>query len=259
MGAGVRRRRVAAVGTAAMACALVTSCGSGSGPPAPSGNLGSVVNSAVPASVLKLPLTDSAGHRTTMSALRGKVVVLGSSMTLCQEICPLLAANLVALARDASAAGHASDVAFVQLTIDPERDTPARLAAYRQLFRPAPSDWATLTGPASSIAAIWSFFGASYEKVPEDSPPARDWWTGKLLTYDIQHSDVVVFLDTEQRERYLIDEAPNTAGMQPPSTLKNFLSAEGRANLTHPEVGASWTPHDAAGVVNWIAGKQLLP
>ena len=246
-----------AAAAAVTVCALLASCGS-SGPPAPSENLGSVVNSPVPGSVLNLPLTDSAGRRTTLSALRGKVVVLGSSMTLCQEICPLLAANFVALARQASAAGHASDVVFVQLTIDPQRDTPARLAAYRELFRPAPSDWATLTGPASSISAIWKFFGASYEKVPEDSPPARDWWTGQLLTYDVQHSDVVVFLDAKQRERYLIDEAPNTAGKQPPQTLKSFLSAEGRTNLTRPVAGASWTPKDAAGVINWIVGKRLL-
>jgi protein SCO1/2 len=213
----------------------------------------------VPASVLNLPLTDAAGQRTTLSALRGKVVVLGSSMTLCQEICPLLAANFVYLARQAGKAGHAADVDFVQLTIDPDRDIPARLAAYRHLFAPAPANWSTLTGPASSISAIWKYFGASYDKVPEDSPPARDWWTGKLLTYDVQHSDVVVFLDARQRERYLIDEAPNTAGRQPPQRLKDFLSAEGRTNLSDPASGASWTPQDAAGVVNWIAGKRLVP
>jgi protein SCO1/2 len=248
----------AGAGAVALACALVASCGS-SGPPAPSANLGTAMDATVPASILTLPLTDSRGHRTTLSALRGKVVVLGSSMTLCQEICPLLAANFVSLARQAAAAGHAKDVDFVQLTIDPERDVPARLAAYRQLFRPAPANWSTLTGPASSISAIWKFFGASYEKVPEDSPPARDWWTGKLLTYDIQHSDVVVFLDANQRERYLLDEAPAAAGKQLPETLKNFLSDEGRTDLTHPDPEASWTPKDAAGVVNWIAGRRLVP
>ncbi len=260
MGAAhARRGSVIGLICALVACAAVAAgCGS-SGPAAPSSNLGTVFDTAVPASVLNLPLTDADGHRTSLSALRGKIVVLGSSMTLCQEICPLLAANFVLLARQAGTAGHAADVQFVQLTIDPERDIPARLAAYRQLFRPAPANWSTLTGPASSISAIWKYFGASYEKVPEGSPPARDWWTGKLLTYDVQHSDVVVFLDAHQRERYVIDEAPNTSGHQPPPSLKNFLSAQGRTNLTHPESGASWTPQDAAGVVNWIAGKRLVP
>ena len=180
-------------------------------------------------------------------------------MTLCQEICPLLAANFVYLARQTTTAGHAADVQFVQLTIDPARDTPARLAAYRQLYSPAPGNWSTLTGPAASINAIWKYFGASYQKVPEDSPPARDWWTGKLLTYDIQHSDVIVFLDASQHERFLINEAPDTSGKQPPQGLEKFLSTEGRRNLTDPEVGASWTPQNAAGVVNWIARTKLVP
>lgn len=230
-----------------------------SGQPSPSSNLGTAMDQTVPRAVLTLPLTDASGHSTTLSAFRGKVIVLGASMTLCQEICPLLAANFVYLARQTSAAGHAPDVQFVQLTIDPTRDIPARLAAYRQLFRPAPANWSTLTGPAASISAIWKYFGASYQKVPEGSPPARDWWTGKLLTYDVQHSDVVVFLDAQQHERFLINEAPDTSGKQPPQSLKSFLSAKGRQNLTHPDVGASWTPKDAASVVNWIAGKKLVP
>jgi protein SCO1 len=254
--------RPAAVLRAAIALLIAAFVAAGcasSGQPAPSSNLGTALNQPVPRSVLTLPLTDADGHTTTLSAFRGKVVVLGASMTLCQEICPLLAANFVYLARQSTAAGHAADVQFVQLTIDPERDTPPRLAAYRQLFRPAPGNWSTLTGPAASITAIWKYFGASYQKVPEDSPPARDWWTGKLLTYDLQHSDVVVFLDAGQHERFLIDEAPDTSGKQPPQTLKNSLSAEGRQNLMHPEVGASWTPTDAASVVNWIAGTKLVP
>ena len=180
-------------------------------------------------------------------------------MTLCQEICPLLGANFVYLAHRAASARHAQDVQFIQLTIDPARDTPARLTAYRRLFFPAPANWSTLTGPASSIRAIWKSFGAAYQQVPEDSPPAIDWWTGKRLTYDLQHTDLVAFLDTKQHERFLINEAPNTAGRQPPQTLKKFLSAEGRQNLTHPLAGASWTPKDAATVVNSIAGSKLVP
>jgi protein SCO1/2 len=241
-----------------MTALVAVGCASSS-QPAPSSNLGTALDQPVPRSVLTLPLTDAAGHPTTLEALRGKVVVLGASMTLCQEICPLLAANLVYLARQTTAAGHASDVAFVQLTIDPERDTAARLAAYRQLFRPAPGNWSTLTGPASSVSAIWKYFGASYQRVPEDSPPARDWLTGRLLTYDVQHSDVVVFLDASGHERFLINEAPDTSGKQPPPTLLKFLSAEGRQNLTHPEQGESWTPKDVAQVVNSIAGKKLVP
>ena len=257
----VKRRLRKVLGPAAallLAVLVVAGCGS-SGQPAPSSNLGTPMDQPVPASLLKLPLTDAGGRPTTLAAFRGKTIVLGASMTLCQEICPLLAANFVYLARRATGAGHGGNVQFIQLTIDPARDSPARLSAYRKLFSPAPADWSTLTGPAASITAIWKYFGASYQKVPEGSPPARDWWTGKLLTYDIQHSDVVVFLDAQQHERFLINEAPDTAGKQPPQALRSFLSAQGRTNLAHPQQGESWTPQDAAGVVNWIAGSKLVP
>jgi hypothetical protein len=79
------------------------------------------------------------------------------------------------------------------------------------------------------------------------------------LTYDIQHTDLVAFLDRSQHERFVIDEAPDTAGMSPPAELKKFLSAEGRQNLTHPQPGESWTPKDAGSVVNWLAGTQIAP
>ena len=241
---------------AALLGAVLAGCGT-SGPAAPSANLGTQLDTAVPASVLNLPLTDPNGHPTSLAAYRGKIVVLGDAMTLCQEVCPLLAANFVQMARTLGTAGHAKDVVFVQLTIDPARDTPARLTAYRQLFRPAPANWVTLTGPATSIAKIWKYFGAGYDRVPEPKPATIDWWTGKPLTYDLQHSDVVVFLNPAQHERFFIDGVPNTSGNQPPAKLKKFLNARGLTNLNHPQAGDTWTVKDGFAVVNWIAGKQL--
>jgi protein SCO1/2 len=181
--------------------------------------------------------------------------VLADAMTLCQEVCPLLGANLVQLARETSSAGQSSKVVFVQLTVDPARDSPARLTAYRHFFAPTPSNWVTLTGPASSIKAIWDFFGIAYAKVAEDSPPATDWWTGKKLTYDVQHSDIVLFLDPQQRERYVIDGTPDTQGQALPKPLNNFLSAQGRTNLDQPDAGDSWTVPQALSVVSWLTGK----
>jgi protein SCO1 len=218
-----------------------------------------MINVAVPPSILSLPLTDAQGKPTSLAAYRGTVVVLGDSLTLCQEVCPLLGANFVQMARATARAGTAQEVQFVELTVDPGRDSPARLRAYRELFDPAPANWATLTGPASSIKAIWHFFGIAYSRVPEGSPAAVDWWTGKKLTYDVQHSDVVLFLDARQRERFIIDATPNTSGQSPPKPLTSFLSDEGHKNLTHPEPGASWTVADGLRVVSWLTGKTVQP
>ena len=82
-----------------LAALVVAGCASSSGQPAPSSILGTALNQPVPSAIVGLPLTDASGHTTSLSAFRGKTVVLCSSMTLCQEICPLLAANFVYLAR----------------------------------------------------------------------------------------------------------------------------------------------------------------
>lgn len=236
---------------AAVACTLTTACATSAAEP-PAASVGSSLDIRVPNSVLNAPLIDANGHPTSLAEFKGKVVVLADAMTLCQEVCPLLGANLVAMARATVHAGQQNQVEFVQLTVDPARDSPARLNAYRQFFAPAPTNWATLTGSAASIQTIWKFFGVDYARVPEDSPPAIDWWTGRKLTYDVQHSDDVLFLDPLQHERFVIDASPNTSGQLPPQPLAHFLSAEGRKNLTRPDPVDSWTTSDGLQAVRWL-------
>jgi hypothetical protein len=44
-----------------------------------------------------------------------------------------------------SAPGLGNRVVFLSITVDPGRDTRAQLAAYRNLYAPAPADWLTPT------------------------------------------------------------------------------------------------------------------
>jgi protein SCO1 len=244
----------------ALVAVLSTGCGSGSGPsaapPTPDPAIGSAFDMAVPDAVLTAPLRDADGRPTDLAAFRGKVLVLGDSLTLCQEVCPLLSANLTTLARGATERGTGNDVVFVQLTVDPERDTPSRLTAYRSLFAPAPDNWRTLTGSADSIATIWKYFGVSYERAPEEKPPGVDWLTGKPLTYDVQHADIVLALDPRQHERFLINGNPATQGTLPPKPLQSFLSDEGRTNLASPDPQFSWTTGQLQSVVEWLLGRR---
>jgi cytochrome oxidase Cu insertion factor (SCO1/SenC/PrrC family) len=58
------------------------------------------------------------------------VVVLAPFLSLCQDECPLITAAYTSLQRDVQAAGLSQRVAFVEATVDPVRDSIARLAAY---------------------------------------------------------------------------------------------------------------------------------
>lgn len=251
-------RRAGVLAVAAAAVLGLVSCSSSDAPPSkPGADVGQTIDAATPNSVLTAPLTDESGNPQTLSGYRGKLLVLSDAMTLCQETCPIDTAGMVEVARQVDKAGFGNDVEFVSLTVDPVRDTPRRLRAYRAMFDPVPANWTLLTGKPATVDAIWKALGVYWKKVPEESPPARDWLTGKPLTYDIDHSDELFFFDTARHERFVLDGAPHVSDTAavPPELMK-FMDADGHQNLDHPEPNA-WTPKQAVSVLSWLVGRTI--
>jgi protein SCO1 len=248
-------RLAAAVAASALA---VTACGDGPGVPGPpSAYLGPVLDNPVPDSVADLPLVTDGGQVTSLAALRGQVVVLADFLTLCQETCPLTTGNLLVMDRAVTVAGLGRRVRFAELTVDPGRDTPARLRAYRALVG-APPNWSLLTGRPDVIERIWQFFGVWYQRVAEGSPPAMDWLTGKPLSYDVTHQDVLIYLDASGRERFAVVGSPDATGAPVAPALRRFLSVQGRADLSHPDA-STWTAAQAVSPVAWLTGRPVAP
>ncbi len=239
------------------ACALaVTACGSSPGRPAPpSAYLGTVVDTPLPASVADLPLTADTGQVTSLAAWHGQVVVLTDFLTLCQETCPLTTGNLLMIDRAVMASGLGSRVRFVELTVDPGRDTPSRLRAYRQLVG-APANWSLLTASPAVLRQIWRYFGVWYQQVAEEEPPGTDWLTGKTLTYDVDHQDALIYLDAGGRERFVVQGNPNGQGAPIAPALRRFLSPQGRACLSHPDA-STWTAAQAISPIAWLTGQTI--
>lgn len=79
--------------------------------------------------------TNYTGAPFRLSDQQGKVVVIFFGYTFCPDICPLALADLKAVATKLGA--KAQDLAVVFVTVDPERDTLERLAAYVGAFSPA--------------------------------------------------------------------------------------------------------------------------
>jgi protein SCO1/2 len=234
-------------------CVAPNSAAEQTGPPGPS--IGTRLDRPLPPAIGAASLIDPDGRRTSLNAWRGRVVVLTDMLTLCQEICPLTSANYRQLAAAVRSAGRADKVEFIELTVDPRRDTPARLRAYRRLVGTAPN-WELLTATPSTIAKIWHYFGVSYQVTPVQNDAARDWWTHRRLTYDIDHNDVVAFLDSTGHERFIISAAPNTEGRKPPEALRRMLDAEGQRNLDHP-ANSAWTVPQALRAVSWLVGDEI--
>jgi protein SCO1/2 len=157
-------------------------------------------------------------------------------MTLCHEVCPITTAAFTALTTRLRQAGLANRVAVVEVTVDPWRDTPARLRAYRRLVG---ANFTLLTGTQAEIRRFWKFFGVSYEREPEGNPPDIDWLTHKPETFDVSHTDGLFILDPAGRER-MADEGTASVGGHLSPALSRLLDAEGRENLAHPQL--PWSP-----------------
>jgi protein SCO1/2 len=101
-------------------------------------------------------LLDTTGRPVRFDALLDTPdpVVLQFIFTSCTTICPILTATLAA-AQDQFGPG----VRLISISIDPENDTPARLAQYAARFR-AHKDWIFLTGAQKDVTAVQRAFDA---------------------------------------------------------------------------------------------------
>ena len=227
---------------------LLAACGS-SAPGAPPANEGLVLNQPTPQTVA---LVNQKGQTVTLGGLRGKVVVLAPFLSLCQDECPLVTGAFISMQRDLRAAGLANRVVFVEATVDPGRDTVARLAAYQKEFG---ADWDLWTGTPSNIAAFWKPFGVDYKIVPEEQPAKNDWLTGQPLTYDVDHTDGYILVNQSGRERFVNASAPNEKGALN-AKLRGLLDDGGLHDLANPQ-GPNWTTTDALGAIGWLLGTSI--
>lgn len=206
----------------------------------------------LPVSVSTATFVDQGGQAESLSALRGKTVMLVPFLTLCSDICPMTTGNLLQVERSLRAAHLANRVQIVELSVDPDRDIPARLAAYAKLTG---ADWPLVTESDVELTVIARYFGFSFQKVPQDTPPSVDWWTGKPLTYDVNHSDGYVLISPTGVVRFSTGSSPDFSGRLNP-TLHAFLNAQGRDHLAHPPT-PGWTPSDALGALGWLLGTPI--
>jgi cytochrome oxidase Cu insertion factor (SCO1/SenC/PrrC family) len=224
------------------------------GPPGPPpASLGNVVDLPIPASLLDAPLVDQQGRTVTLSAFRGRILVLVPVLTSCQEECPITTGALLSIRRDLSAAGLGPKVVVAEASVDPARDVPSRMSAYAALTG---TSWPLLTGPATTMSSIWQHFGVYAKPVPEGNPPGIDWQTGRPYTYDVNHSDGFILIGPNLHERFITVGAADLRGSSLEPSLSHMLSDEGVKDLRHPPSG-SWTVPQALSAIGWLAGRNI--
>lgn len=145
-------------------------------------------------------LTDQTDHPFTDRDLAGKAWVVDFFFSRCTGVCPMLAERMRSVAswldRDPR---YGARTGLLSITVDPEGDTPARLAEYGAKNRVDPARWRLLTGPAGAIEDV--IVRGFHVAVGDRKSDAA----GK---FDILHGSHLVLVDARGRIRGYFDADP---------------------------------------------------
>lgn len=103
------------------------------------------------------------GHNLILKSFQGKPVVLTMFYSSCTYACPLLVNDMQRI-ENSLPADKKNNYQFVLVSIDPERDTPAKLKTYAKEHGLDLSRWTLLTGKSDDIMELAALTGFKYKK-----------------------------------------------------------------------------------------------
>jgi protein SCO1 len=106
---------------------------------------------------------DQTGAVRKLESLGGRVQVLTMAYTYCGYACPRLIADMKRIEGSIDP-NLAEDVGFVLVSIDPERDTPERLARFAADLHLDPARWTLLTGSPDAVLELAAVLGVRYAR-----------------------------------------------------------------------------------------------
>jgi protein SCO1/2 len=118
-----------------------------------------------PYEVADFTLTSQTGDPLSLSSLRGRPVLMFFGYTHCPDVCPATLATYKRV--KAALAERGDDVAFVLISVDGTRDTPAVMADYLQRVD---SSFIGLTGPQTELERIGATYGLITNRVAPEAP-----------------------------------------------------------------------------------------
>jgi protein SCO1/2 len=133
-------------------------------------------------------LIDENGEQVKLSDYRGKPVLLYFGYTFCPDVCPTTMAELGRMMRELG--DQAEDVQVVMISVDPERDTPERLAEYVHYFHP---DFIGLTGTEEQVSQAATPLGIYYAKQEVEGASG----------YLMDHTATVLLIDKDGSTRMI--------------------------------------------------------
>jgi protein SCO1 len=145
---------------------------------------------------------DQEGRQRDLASLGGRVQVVSMVYTSCGWACPRILLDLKRI-EDLVGPDGADGVGYVLVTLDPERDSPERLAEFARGARLDPDRWTLLHGSDDAVLELAALLGVQYRRMPDG---------------EVVHSSLITVLDGEGRiiHRQLgleADPAPTVAAI----------------------------------------------
>jgi protein SCO1/2 len=147
-------------------------------------------------------LYDQRGKAFQLADLDGTIWIADFIFTGCQAACPMLTSKMRALQKHVEererSLGHRLPVRLVSFSVDPEVDTPDKLAAYAAKWGADQERWVFLTGPLAEVnRAVTRGLKIPFEKGGADTS-----------AFDVMHGEHFVVVDGQRRIRGYFETDP---------------------------------------------------
>jgi len=134
---------------------------------------------------LAFSLTDQNGRRVALADFRGKVAIVTFLFTNCTDVCPVLP-QMLNRVDQLLTEDERKKLAYIGISIDPKRDTPAQMKKFMQQHGLAESRWTLLGGSVKELTQAARDYGVVVRPDPR---------------LDFVHNTVFVLIDGKGRLR----------------------------------------------------------
>lgn len=122
---------------------------------------------------------------------KGNISVISFIYTNCPDVCPIITANMINIQKELQ---DTTGINFIEISFDPERDTPSVLNDYKKLYG-LNNQFTLLTGQPATVDTLLSNLDIVAEKTIIDSLGHDS------SNYAIRHSNTIYLMDNSGRIR----------------------------------------------------------
>ena len=132
---------------------------------------------------LQVPLTDQAGKPAQLDRYAGQPVLVTMFYGSCPHVCPMLVSTIQRYERELPAASRGR-LRVLMVSLDPERDTPAKLSEVAQRHRVDLARWSLGRAGEADVRRLAAALGIQYRQLPDG---------------EFSHATVITLLDRQGR------------------------------------------------------------